>query len=125
MLFFDTSDYARQLQKAGFTEQQAEVQVDALRTLIENDLATKQDIASLQKEIAELRKGAQESIESLRKEVKQNIELLSKETQLDQARITAELVKDIAEAKAEAWKWMIAGILLAQAGLVVTLMKLL
>ena len=58
MLSFDTSDYARQLQKAGFTEQQAEVQVDALRTLIENDLATKQDIASPQKEIAELRKEA-------------------------------------------------------------------
>ena len=125
MRFFDTSDYARKLQKAAFTEQQAEVQVDVLRTLIENDLATKQDIASLQKEIAELRKDAQESIESLRKEVKQNIELLSKETQLDQARITAELVKDIAEAKAEAWKWIIAGILLAQMGLVVTLMKLL
>ena len=47
MLFFDTSDYARQLQKAGFTEHQAEVQMDVLRTLIENDLATKQDIASL------------------------------------------------------------------------------
>ena len=125
MLIFDTFDDARKLQKAGFTEHQAEVQVNALRTLIENDLATKQDIASLQKEIAELRKEAQESIESLRKEVKQDIELLSKETQLGRARITAELVKDIAEAKAEAWKWIIAGILLAQVGLVVTLMKLL
>ena len=62
MLFFDTSDYSRKLQKAGFTEHQAEVQVDALRTLIENDLATKQDIARLQKDIAELRKEAQESI---------------------------------------------------------------
>ena len=72
-----------------------------------------------------MRKETQESIESLRKEVKQDIELLSKETQLGRARITAELVKDIAEAKAEAWKWIIAGILLAQVGLGVTLMKLL
>ena len=125
MLFFDTSDYARQLQKAGFTEHQAEVQMDVLRTLIENDLATKQDIASLQDEIAMLRKETQENIESLRKEAKQDIELLSKETQLGRARITAELVKDMAEAKAEAWKWIIAGILLTQGGLVVTLMKLL
>ena len=125
MLFFDTSDYARQLQKTGFTEHQAEVQMDVLRTLIENDLATKQDIASLQDEIAMLRKETQENIESLRKEAKQDIELLSKETQLGRARITAELVKDIAEAKAEAWKWIIAGILLTQVGLVVTLMKLL
>ena len=125
MLFFDTSDYARQLQKAEFTEHQAEVQMDVLRTLIENDLATKQDVASLQNEIAKLRKETQESIESLRKEAKQDIELLSKETQLGRARITAELVKDVAEAKAEAWKWIIAGILLTQVGLVVTLMKLL
>ena len=125
MLFFDTSDYTRQLQKAGFTEHQAAVQVNALRTLIENDLATKQDIASLQNEIAKQRKETLESIESLRKEVKQDIELLSKETQLGRARNTAELVKDIAEAKAEAWKWIIAGILLAQVGLVVTLMQLL
>ena len=125
MLIFDTSDYVRKLQRAGCTEQQAEMQVDALRTLIEDDLATKQDIASLQKEIAKLRKETQESIESLRKEVKQDIELLSKETQLGRARITAELVKDIAEAEAEAWKWIIAGILLAQVGLIVTLTKLL
>ena len=82
MLIFDASDYARKLHKAGFTEHQVEVQVDALRTLIENDLPTRQDIASLQKEIAELRKETQESIESQRKEVKQDIELISKETQL-------------------------------------------
>ena len=98
MLIFDTSDYARKLPKAGFSEHQAEVQVDALQTLIENDLAMKQDIASLQKDIAELRKETQDSIESLRKEVKQDIELLSKETQKGRSRITAELVKDIAEA---------------------------
>ena len=125
MLIFDTFDYARKLQKAGFTEHQAEVQVNALRTLIENDLATKQDIPSLQKDIAELRKETQESIEALRKEMKQDIELLSKETQLNRARITAELVKDIAEAKAEVWKWIIAGILLAQVGQGIALMKLL
>ena len=57
--------------------------------------------------------------------MKQDIELMSKETQLDRARIAAELVKDIAEAKPDTWKWIIAGILLAQVGLVVTLMKLL
>ena len=64
-----------------------------------------------------MRKEAQESIDLLRKEVKQDIELLSKETQLGRARITVDLVKDIAEAKAETWKWIIAGILLAQVGM--------
>ena len=61
MLFFDTSHDARQLQKARFTEHQAEVQMDVLRTLIENDLATKQDIASLQDEIAKLKVMVEES----------------------------------------------------------------
>ena len=125
MLIFETFDYTKKLQQTRFTKHQAEVQVDALRSLIENDLATKQDIASLQNEIAKLRKETQESIESLRKEVKQDIELLSKETQLGLAQITAELGKDIAESKSEIWKWIIAGILLTQVGLVVTLMKLL
>ena len=125
MLIFAVLDYARKLQEAGCTEYQAEVQVDAWRTLIENDLATKQAIAGLQQEIAELCKETQEGIESLRKEVKQDIELLSKETQLGWARITIELVKDIAEAKAETWKWIITKILLAQVGLGITLMKLL
>ena len=42
--------------------------VEALRTLVEHDLATKQDIANVQRDIAELRKETQQGIESLRKE---------------------------------------------------------
>ena len=60
MLFFDTFDYAKKLQRAGLTEEQASVHVEALRTLIEHDLATKQDIANVQRDIAELRKETQQ-----------------------------------------------------------------
>ena len=38
--------------------------VEALRTLIEHELATKQDIANVQRDIAELHKETQQSIES-------------------------------------------------------------
>ena len=69
MLVFDTFDYARKLQKVGFSEEQAVVQVEALCTLLEHDLATKPDIANLQRDIAELRKETQQSIESLRNEI--------------------------------------------------------
>ena len=69
MLVFDTFDYARKLQKVGFSEEQAVVQVEAFRTMLEHDLANKPYIANLQRDIAELRKETQQSIESLRNEI--------------------------------------------------------
>ena len=59
MLVFDTITYAQKLKKVGFTEEQLELQIDLLRTLIENELATKQDSANVQIDIAGLRKEAQ------------------------------------------------------------------
>jgi dsDNA-specific endonuclease/ATPase MutS2 len=135
MLIFDTFDYAKKLQRAGLTEEQASVHVEALRTLVEHDLATKQDIANVQRDIAELRKETQQSIESLRKETQQGIESLRKETQqgieslrketdVKLAELNVSLVKEIATAKAETIKW-VAGMLVAQGAVVATLVKLL
>ena len=123
MLIFDTFDYAKKLQRAGLTEEQASVHVEALRTLVEHDLATKQDIANVQRDIAELRKETQQNIESLRKETQQSIESLRKETQqgieslrketdVKLAELNVSLVKEITTAKAEMIKW-VAGMLVA------------
>ena len=99
MLIFDTFDYAKKLQRAGLTEEQASVHVEALRTLVEHDLATKQDIANVQRDIAEvykeienLRKETQQGIESLRKETQQGIESLRKETDVKLAELNGSLV---------------------------------
>ena len=124
MLIFDTFDYAKKLQRAGLTEEQASVHVEALRTLVEHDLATKQDIANVQRDIAELRKETQQNIESLRKETQQGIESLRKETDVKLAELNVSLVKEIAIAKAETIKW-VAGMLVAQGAVVATLVKLL
>ena len=113
MLIFDTFDYAKKLQRAGLTEEQASVHVEALRNLVEHDLATKQDIANVQRDIAELRKETQQGIESLRKE-----------TDVKLAELNVSLVKEIATAKAETIKW-VAGMLVAQGAVVATLVKLL
>ncbi len=51
---FDTLAYAKKLMAAGFTQQQAEVQAEALREIIDDRLATKQDIALLKKDLKEL-----------------------------------------------------------------------
>ena len=51
---FDTLTYAKKLRDAGFTQEQAEVQAHALADVVEERLATKQDIAILQRDIKEL-----------------------------------------------------------------------
>ena len=45
---FDTLAYAKKLMAAGFTQQQAEVQAEALRDIIEDKLATKEDLKNLE-----------------------------------------------------------------------------
>lgn len=45
---FDTLQYAKRLKEAGFTEQQAEVQAEALAEIVDDKLATKQDLKELE-----------------------------------------------------------------------------
>ena len=84
-----------------------------LRTLIENELATKQDIANVQIDVVELRKKTQK-----------NIEHRHKETQLGQSQIIADLKRDLAESKADSLRW-IACMLLSQGTIVAGSVKLL
>lgn len=45
---FDTLSYAKKLESAGFTRQQAEAQAAALREMIEDRIATKQGLRELE-----------------------------------------------------------------------------
>ena len=45
---FDTLAYAKKLKSAGFTEEQAEIQAEALSEIIEERLATKHDLKELE-----------------------------------------------------------------------------
>lgn len=47
MAVFDTLAYARRLRQAGFSEEQAEVQAEALAAVVNDTLATKQDLRDL------------------------------------------------------------------------------
>ncbi len=51
---FDTLTYAKLLQEAGFTAQQAEAQAEALRAVVDQNLATKQDIELLRRDLKEM-----------------------------------------------------------------------
>ena len=51
---FDTLAYAKKLKLVGFTEEQAEVQAEALAQIIDERLATKQDILTLSRDMKEM-----------------------------------------------------------------------
>ncbi len=44
----DTLSYAKKLQEAGVPSQQAEAHAEALRTVVEQDIATKQDLREME-----------------------------------------------------------------------------
>ena len=67
---FDTLQYARKLKEAGVPDQQAEIQAEALREIIEDKLATKIDLKQLENEL-------RKEIENVKKEIKSVEERLS------------------------------------------------
>lgn len=105
-IMFDTLAYTKKLKSAGVSEQQAEVQAEALATslheIIETNLATKQDIKDVRQEIKDVK-------QELKQEFKQEISRLD--------------IK-ISDLKAELIKWVV-GIAFLQASLTVSLIKLL
>ena len=90
-IVFDTLAYAKKLKAVGFTEEQAEVQAEALAEIVEERLATKHDILELKRDVKQLE---------------------------------ISLRHEIAKIKADIIMW-VAGMLVAQAAIVATLVKLL
>lgn len=93
-LIFDTHNFVKKLTTAGMPEAQAEILASEQANLIDNRLATKQDIALLKEDIASL---------------ENNIEM--------------KIDMKIESAKSDLIKW-VAGLLIAQAALVAALLKL-
>ena len=71
VIAFDTLAYAKKLKSVGFTEDQAEVQAEALAQIIDERLATKQDIFSLKRDIEELKRDMKEMDVSLKRNIKE------------------------------------------------------
>ena len=53
-LAFDTLAYAKKLKEAGLTEAQAEIHAEALAEIVDERLATKQDILDLKRDMKEM-----------------------------------------------------------------------
>ncbi len=86
---FDTLKFAKRLKEAGFTEQQAEALADAEAEFIEQNLATKRDIADIKRDIKELEVTLRTEIKqldaTLRTEIKQ-LEVKIEQIRSDLAR---------------------------------------
>ncbi|MDE2915540.1 MAG: hypothetical protein OXL68_21810 [Paracoccaceae bacterium] len=106
---FDTHRFVKRLTESGFTEQQAETLADEHVALLNANLATKADVARIEERIAKVEAG----MEALRQETKAGMDALRQETR---AAIEA--------SKSDLMKWLV-GLLIAQGGLIVALVKLL
>ena len=102
---FDTLAYAERLEAAGFTAEQAKGQAHALREIVDNQIATKQDIAALEGSVTTKLAGM-------------STKLAEMSTKL------AEMSTKLAEFKTDLIKWHI-GTMLAMTGLIVGLLKFL
>ena len=72
MLTFDTLAYAKRLREAGFTEPQAEAQAAALAEVLKSgtgELATRQDIADLKRDLKEVELSLRREIEAMKAEL--------------------------------------------------------
>jgi hypothetical protein len=50
---FDTLQFAKKLREAGISEKAAEIHAEALKEIIDNNLATKQDIENIRRDLTE------------------------------------------------------------------------
>ena len=104
MAMFDTHRAVKKLTGAGFSEDQAEALIDAVRDEQEA-LATKADMlavrADLREEISALRTELKEDIADLRAEVKEDITVLRAELKEDMTVLRAEVKEDITVLRAE------------------------
>lgn len=123
----DTLNIYNRLKSAGLPEACAKEIAEVFRETIEENLATTTDLktteSNLTKYIESVRAELKKDIESVRAELKKDIESLRAELKKDIELLRAELRKEIAESKASIIRW-VAGMLIAQAALIATLVKL-
>ena len=104
----DTLEYVKKLEAAGVDRKAAEAYAEALRSAIEDELATRADIERLEAgtkaEVQKLESSTKAEIQKLESSTKAEIQKLESSTKTDIQRLEAK----ISEFKAETFKYMVA-----------------
>ena len=127
-IVFDTLAYSKKLRAVGFTEEQAEAQAETIITLITEQLATKIDLkeveVALKRDIKEVEASLKRDIVALELKIKELETSLKRDIKELEISFNAKLKTEIAESKADIIKW-VAAMLVAQAGLIAAMVRLL
>ena len=127
-LTVDTLNIYNRLKSTGLSEESAKAIAEIFREAIEENLANKNDLktteTNLKKYIESVRGELEKYIESVRGELEIKIESLRTELKKDIEVLRTEVKTEIAESKTGTIKW-VAGMLVAQAALIATLVKFL
>ncbi len=92
-MVFNAFKYVEVLKDAGVPDKQAQAQVRILNEILESNLATKQDVEIIKRDIAEIKR----DIEGLRQATKQDIEELRQDTKRDIERLRQDTKRDLKE----------------------------
>ena len=114
---FDTLEFTKELQSAGIPSEQAEAQIRVLSKVFEQRESLYRENLANKRDLKELEMALRKDIEILRNELKKDIEVLRHDVQKEISIKNAEL-------KSSMIRW-VAGMLLAQAGLITALEKIL
>ena len=127
-LAIDTLDIYRRLKSTGLAEESAREITEIFRETVEENLASKNDLktteSNLTKDIKTIESNLTKDIKTIESNLTKYIKTIESNLTKDIESIRNELKKDIAESKADTIKW-VAGMLVAQAALIATLVKLL
>ena len=104
-LAFDTYAYVRKLRDVGVPEKQAEVQVEAIASILHDRMVTKDDQqrleAELKRDLKELETGLKRDLKELETRLKRDIEELETRLKRDIKELETELKRDNRELETE------------------------
>ena len=123
-IVFDSHRFVRNLTASGFTERQAEALANEQVQLLNGNLATKTDLASFQTNLEANLTGVKTDLTSVQVNLEAKLAGVKADLEAKLAGVKADLEVKIANVQANLLKWMFAA-LIAQASVVVTLVKLL
>ncbi len=110
---FDTHRFVKNLTAAGFTERQAETLAKEQIRLIEGNLATRVDVATVKSDL-------EIQIQQVKSDLEVQIQRVKSDLEVQIQRVKSDLETQIQSVKSDLMKWMV-GAMTAQTGLLVGL----